>query len=210
MTRKTVLANIKNLISDSDIVFCIGKALCDEALVFTDGTFWVTDDYIDGFSLAVGTAITTTKRVIIIAEDGYLLRYYSSILQAAASKCTNLFFIILVSNSYNTVLPQCTLTESLRSIEGILFNTGFLTHNYSIYFKNKSSLNKLKLIYKRTMGPVIGLISVTSGRLYNSSGSIKKTDINSFKKFIASKELKTSMEKIQQVPLNLDEIMKGA
>ena len=208
MTRKKALSNIKHLIDDSDIVFCIGKTLCEEAPVFTDGTFLVFNEYIDGFSLAIGTAITTTKRVIVIAEDGYLLRYFSSILQAAVSKCSNLFFIVLISNVYDTSLTQPTLTRYLRSIEGMLFNAGFLSHNYDKYFENKTSLNKLKSIYSRTIGPVVGLVSIKSNRLYNTDSLIEKTDLRLFRKFILNNTTEILTEGVKTSPLNLDSIVK--
>jgi len=207
MTRKKVLAGIKELITDTDVVFCIGSSLCEEAPTYNDGTLYINNDYIDMFAVALGVAMSTDKRVIVIAEDAYFLRYFNSILQASVSKCMNLFFIILVTESYEAAIKQNTIMKAFRSMKGILFNTGMITHEYSIYFNNKNAVQTLKNIILNTVGPAIGLVDIDNNRIYNKE-ELKKFKFSKIINFIRDRKLKTSIQKAQIKPFDLDAIMK--
>ncbi len=207
MTRKKILIGVKELITNTDVVFCIGSSLCKESPMYNEGTLYINNDYIDMFAVALGVAMSTDKRVIVVAEDAYFLRYFNSILQASVSKCMNLFFIILVTELYDYTVKQNTITKAFRSIKGMLFNTGMMTHEYSVYFSNKNSIRTLKNIILNTIGPAVGLVNITSNRIY-SKEEPKKLDLTNIISFIRNKELKTSMRKVQNKPFDLDVIMK--
>jgi len=172
ITRKRVLTGIKDLVSQDDIVFCIGKTLSKEASIFTEHTIFIDDNFVDFLSIITGLAMTTERRVLIIIEDQYMLKYFNTILQIAVSKCTNLFIITIVTSLYDVVIPQTNLFNTLRSIKGILFNSGILTHEYTKYFETKASVKQLKGIYDSTIGPVIGLVAISSNRLYNVGDNV--------------------------------------
>jgi len=207
MTRKKVLTGIKELIASTDVVFCIGSSLCKESPIYNEGTLYVNNDHIDMFAVALGVAMATDKRVIVVAEDAYFLRYFNSILQASVSKCMNLFFIILVTDFYDSKVKQSTITKAFRSVKGMLFNTGMMTHEYSVYFNNKNSVSTLKNIILNTIGPAVGLVNITNNRIYDKEEA-KELDLNNIISFIRNKELKTSMRKAQNKPFDLDAIMK--
>jgi len=209
MTRKKILNGIAALVFDTDIVFCIGNTLCREAPKFTETTVFLGDNFTDFFSVITGVAMTTDKRVLVIVEDQYLLRYFNSILQAAVSKCTNLFIIVVVTSLYEALVTQPNLFKALRSIKGILFNSGMLTHEYTRYLETKASIKQLKDIYYNTMGPVVGLVAVSSNRLYNiNSDSIFTEELDTISEFIQNKEIETSIPEEKRRVLDLDKIMK--
>ena len=207
MTRKKILTGIKELITSTDVVFCIGASLCKESPIYNEGTLYINHDHMDMFAVALGIAMSTDKRVIVVAEDVYFLRYFNSILQASVSKCMNLFFIILVTELYDPTIKQHTIIKALRSVKGILFNTGVMTHEYSVYFNNKNSVSTLKNIILNTIGPAVGLVDITSNRIYDKEEP-KELDLNKIISFIRNRELKTSMRKAQNKPFDLDAIMK--
>ncbi len=209
MTRKKILNGIKTLIFDTDVIFCIGGTLCKEAPIFTESTVFLDDNFTDFFSVITGIAMATDKRILIIIEDQYLLRHFEAILQTATSKCTNLFIITLVTSLYEVSVTQANLFNALRSVKGILFNSGILTHEYTKYFETKASIKQLKDIYYSTMGPVIGLVSVSSNRIYNSnSEDIFTKDLNVVSEFIQNKEVESSIPEVKRKLTDLDKIMK--
>lgn len=191
MYRAKALSYINFLFSDNDVMIFIGKTVCSE-VNNTDrtGSIYFTDDTVNYFSIALGIAMTTNKRILVICEDHILLRYFSSILQIASSGCTNLFFIVLTTNEYTDSGGQPTVFGLLRSPKGILFNSGMLTHDYSIYFKNKTTVKNLRDILDRTVGPVIGLLNIDDKRMVGAE--IVENDMLEFMKFIRNTGVGTS------------------
>jgi len=209
MTRKKILNGIKDLVFDTDVVFCIGSSLCKESPIFTETTVFLDDNFTDFFSVITGVAMATNKRVLIIVEDQYLLRHFNAMLQTSISQCTNLFMITLVTSLYEASVAQADLYNALRSVKGILFNSGILTHEYTKYFETKASIKQLKSIYYHTMGPVIGLVSVSSNRLYNTNtDDIFTEELNTISELIQNKEIETSIPEDKRKILDLDKIMK--
>lgn len=209
MTRKNILNSLKLVINASDVVFCVGESLCKECSLYTKGTMFIPYDIIDVFSMALGTAMATDKRVIVITEDYYLLNHFNSLLQAAVSECKNLFFIILVSKVFTPFVKQQTITNSLRSLKGILFNTGMLVHEYDVYFKNKESLLVLNNIINSSIGPAIGTVSVDNNRLYSKKVKHISVDaMTSMISFIRDTTIETSVSKGSNKLFDLDAIMK--
>jgi len=168
--RKKALSYIDFLFSSNDIIIFIGKTVCSEVdAVDRKGILCFTDDSVNYLSVALGIAMTTNKRVLVVCEDYTILRYFSSILQIASSGCTNLFFIVLVTGEYTYSGGQPTIFGRLRSPKGMLFNSGMLTHDYNSYFKNKTTVKNLRNILDRTMGPVIGLLNIDDKKIVGSN-----------------------------------------
>ena len=205
MNRKKVMAGVKDFIPETDIIFCAGASLVSESC-FNDAEniFYHSDDRSDVLSIAIGLAMSTKKRVVVIMEDHYMLRYLNSIVQASVSKCRNLFFFVILSNVYNNSTTQSTITESFRNISGAMFNFGFFTYNYSNYLKNKTDVRKLKNIFSTARGPFVSFIAVDDQRLYSSD--IKTTDINKFSEHITTAF--PEIENTNKEYLNLDAIIK--
>ncbi len=208
-TRKKILNGINDLVFDTDIVFCIGTTLYKESPKFTESTVFLNDNFTDFFSMITGVAMATSKRVLIIVEDQYLLRHFNSILQLAVSRCTNLFVIVLVTNLYETSVSQPNLFNALRSVKGMLFNAGVLVHEYTDYFETKANVKKLKDIYYNTIGPVVGMASATNNRLYNTNtDDIITKELNTISEFIQNEEVVTSIPESKRKISDLDKIMR--
>lgn len=205
MNRKKVMAGVKDFIPETDIIFCVGASLVSESC-FSKGEniFYHYNDRSDVLSIAIGLAMSTKKRVIVIMEDHYMLRYLNSIAQASVSKCRNLFFFVILTNVYSNSTTQSTITESFRNISGTMFNLGFFAYNYSSYLKNKADVRKLKNIFSTARGPFVSFIAVDDQKLYSSD--IKTNDIDGFKEHIATVLPEIEEKNIEY--LNLDAIIK--
>ncbi len=187
-TRKRVLDYYDNILTNEDIVFYIGKDIYNEARdnkCF--GRHYVDNELVDYFSIAEGIATATSKRVMVIFEDSYLLRYFNSFLQAGVSELKNLFFVMLITNSYADGVKQPTIFKTLKSTKGVLFSAGFLTHIYTKFFINKPTLMTLNDVYARIRGPAVGLIDIENIKLSNSANT-HEFEIKEFIKFIRTEE----------------------
>lgn len=180
MDRKKLLSNIKSIISPQDRLLFLGTTICSEYNGLIDNNIaLMPDSTIDYFSIMLGMAMSKSNRFFCVCEDNYLLRHFTSILQIAASKCINIFIIILVTEEYsdNNELP--TIYSSLRSTKGIIFNAGILSHDYTAYLKNKTSIAQLVNILHGTLGPVISLVNVEDKRL-KCNLTHKSSDLTKF------------------------------
>lgn len=207
MTRYKVLNDLKNVMSPQDIVFCVGEFICTEGSPYTDGTFFFPEENIDTIAIALGTAMATDKKVFVIIEDSYFLNHFNSILQATVSGCKNFYLLVLITNNYVPTVKQPTIVSSLRSLKGIIFNTGIIVHEYDVYFKNKKSLEILKDIIFNSVGPVVGFITVNNQRM-NNVGRYNMDSLDPMIKFVRDRELGTSVKKVDKKPFDLDAIMK--
>lgn len=181
MTRKGVLNGISVITQEDDIIIIVGETLCKEAIGIIDDALFIDNDFIDLFSIILGISLGTTKRVVLITEDSYLLRYYNSILQLAVSNNINLILFTLVSNLYTVSVNQSTLFSSVRAMKGVFFNMGLLVHDYTPYLDTKANIKKLKDMYIMTKGPVIGIVNIDNNRVYNKNKLVQK---NNFSKFV--------------------------
>lgn len=168
MNRKKALDNFNELISDEALVFYIGKYICNELTTIKSNTFLATED-IDYFSIATGMAMTNSKKVYVVVEDAYLLKYFSAFIQAIASGSTNLFFLLLNSATYDVGIQQPTIYNYIRSMKGVMLNVGALIHDYTKYFKTKVTLRKFKKDYARLLGPAVGILEIKDNKLFNTS-----------------------------------------
>lgn len=203
MTRKKVLNGLKQILDEESVIFCVGEGLVNE-VDFSDmpGLFTFSNEHLDVLSVAVGVAIATERRVFVITEDSYVLRHFASILQAAVSKCSNLFFIVLVTTQYTVGNNLNTLFNYLRSVKGILFSSGMLTHDYTAYFETKASLKKVREVIRTSRGPAVGLINISNLKTY---GSFENNNNHFLPTFLSTPY---KAEPLPVMPgLNLDTIM---
>lgn len=187
MNRRRVFSGFSKVLSEDDIIFCIGKELISESK-FGDfeGVCYFDDLSIDYFALALGISIGSKKRIFVFCEDNYLIRYINSMVQISVSGCTNFYLIVLKTGSYTNELKIPSLSKSIRSIKGTLFNLGILVHDYSIYFDNIQSINKLKGILNKSLGPLTALIVIDNKRLYGKDLQID-SNLNLVRDFILKK-----------------------
>lgn len=184
MTRKGVLNGISIITQEDDIVLIVGETLCKESIGIIDDALFIDNEFIDLFSIILGISLGTTKRVVLITEDSYLLRYYNSLLQLAVSNNINLILFTLVSNLYTVSVKQSTLFSSVRAMKGVFFNMGLLVHDYTPYLDTKTNIKKLKDIYRLTKGPVVGIVNIDNNRVYNKNKPLPKNNFSQFVKDI--------------------------
>jgi len=188
MNRRKVLNYTEELISDDALVFYIGPYLCRELSVIKDGYFLATED-IDYFSIITGMAMTNSKKIYIIVEDVYLLKYFSSFIQSVASNCSNLFFLLINSGVYDVDINQSTIYNHIRSMKGVMLNLGALIHDYTKHFKTKITLRKFKKDYVKMMGPAVGILEIKDNKLFNDVVTVEMS-IKDFIKHASSDLIK--------------------
>jgi hypothetical protein len=187
MNRRRVFSGFSKILSEDDVVFCIGKAIISESKFDSFGGVCYFDDLsVDYFAIALGMSMGLKKRVFLFCEDSYFIRYINTMVQISVSGCTNFYVIILNTGIYTNDLKTPSLAKSIRSIKGTLFNMGVLVHDYSIYFDNAQGVNKLKAILNKSLGPLVALIKIDNKRLYGNDIKISN-DLDSLRLFISEK-----------------------
>lgn len=158
--RKKCLRVLQEAILDTDIAIFVGKTLCNEAYTHDrDGNFYIYDGKAGSFAL--GVALSTNKRVFIFCDDSYYLNDMSEAAQIAVSGCKNIFYVIMVSNSYQDCGGQPTIFNSMGEAKNVPFHMGFFIHNYTNYFKIKANPTKeIKTMLDNANGPIIVFIDV--------------------------------------------------
>lgn len=178
MNRKKVLSYIDLVFPKEDIIFYLGYLMCSEMLITDrEGALFIPNVDVDYIAIALGMAITSKKRVVIVCEDWLLLKYFKSVLQIGASKCTNIVIILLVTGEYTESGGQPTIYNSLRSMQGVFFNLGLLTYDYTKYFKNKNTLKSIINIVVHFNSPVVATIKIDDNRLFNISECSTNTNV---------------------------------
>lgn len=195
MKRHIALNRIIESLSESDIVIVSGNGLSKEAYKYDRDGFIYIDTPGIAPALALGIAMGTDKRVFVVVTDEEFLRSLSTAPQMAVSGCKNLFYIILVSGTYQDVGVGCTIFESIKAPKGFMFNLGFSVFDYTKYFKDKQLMANIPLLIKQVRGPMVLFITVDKDTTKNSN-VIKHTNLdmrNSLSKFIKNKELKSAL-----------------
>lgn len=204
MTRKKAMNAIMNLLSESDIAFVSGAEICGE-LINKENVMYVEPN-IDPVSLALGVAITTHRKVVLVIDDNNLLKFMGSLVQVLASKQKNIYIIVINTGYYLSNIEQTNLFNTVRNFKGLIFNMGILVHDYTIYLENKSSTNKIARIFKDSIGPLVSIVKVDSNRIYNKDRveipGIE--DFNDFISFIRNPDYDVVEELESQAVLQLD------
>jgi hypothetical protein len=166
MDRKRALNYIDYIFDEEDMIVYIGEVVCSEVTNKDREFVLFFDDKLDYFSLVLGIAMTTNKRIVIVCEDYSILKYFKSVIHIAISQCTNIIILVLKTGEYTLTGGQPTTFDSIRSPKGVFFNIGFLTHDYTNHFKNKSTLNNVITTLNRIKVPVLGIINIDNKRLF--------------------------------------------
>jgi len=193
---------LNNCLKDNDVALVVGEDLCKEVFKYDrPGNMYITDACDIAPSLALGIAMTTNKRVFIICEDHIFLRSFSSTPNLAVSQCKNFFYVILSSGRYQHSGDQPTILESITSLKGVLFNLGFLIHDYTNYFKDTNRTKEVEKILDKALGPMVTLIDVEPGVNKNISDiTFTKEQLRDrLFDFINNEELGTSIFKATTV-----------
>jgi hypothetical protein len=171
------------VITNDSIIFCIGDTLIQESKFENyPGFMGASDTSIDYLALALGVAMASSRRVVVLCDDNYLLSHLTTVGQISVSECTNLYIIFFRTSSYGTGLVQPTITRSIRSLKGVLFNLGALVHEYTPYFDDPRGAKKLAAIFDKSLGPLIASVDIDNLRLYNKQ--VVTYDFNKFREYI--------------------------
>lgn len=166
MKRFTGVRVLTRATLDCDVVVYIGKKICREAFPYTEGRNYLflsdEDDYL--ISMVLGMATGTDKRVFVFCEDNYIIRNISELMQIGIAKPKNLFMVVFTSGEYPEVPNTPNIFASANSQHGMLYELGFVVHNYTNQFKfTKNPLPFIKQTWERVRGPLAVLMKVDKG-----------------------------------------------
>ena len=195
MKRQPVIRKFLSSLCHNDVAI-FSNNLCREAFEYDrKGNFYM--DGIDSMAapFGLGLSMGTDKRIFIFVSDSEFLREFGIAPQIAASKCKNIFYVVLHSGRYQSSGGQFNIFREIRAPKGLLFNLGFLVHDYTHYLKERNSEKIISKLLERLKGPLAILISVDYGINKNldeisySKKELKERLID----FVANKDLGTSL-----------------
>jgi len=161
MDRKKALGYLELVVSENDVLVLVGPTISiSYSNNESSNTILLMDECIDYFSVILGLSIVVDKRFFLVCEDRYLLRHFGTLLQIAVSKCKNIFIIVMATEEHCECTNMPTIYKGIRSMKGVIFNLGILSHDYTAYLKNKATAKQLSDILNSTIGPVIGLVNI--------------------------------------------------
>lgn len=168
MKRYNVIKLFSSYLKENDLIIFAGTNICKEAyLNDREGNFYIEDETGLGLSLALGIALNTDKRVFLLCDDYYFIKDLSAVLQAALSKCTNLFLVVLNSGEYQYSGHNTTTFRSIPAFKTVMFGAGFLINDYTRHFSNVHSAKGAKNLLKNLHGPVVIVIDIDLGENKN-------------------------------------------
>lgn len=163
MKRYTTLKNFIGGLKEEDIAVFTGPEMCKEAYQYDrPSNFYIEDSHGFGLSTALGLAMGTNKRIFVFMGEGDLLRQMSVLVQMKASKCSNIFMVLLDNKAYQSGGGLPTIMESVRSKLSLIFNLGIAVHDFTLYFDRKE-FKKMKKFMDFLRGPMVILIDVDLG-----------------------------------------------
>jgi hypothetical protein len=191
MRRYSVIRILTGALEKGDVSIFIGDDVCSETFAYhREGNLYLSHD--EGvFSIGLGIAMNTTKRVFIFCDDAYFLKNMGEVLHIAASKCRNIFIVILVSGVYPGDAMHPTIFKSINSPIGMLFNMGFIVHDYKRHFKNsRNPVKEIRAIWQKTRGPIAVIVEVESNnKVFPNDYPIEEKSLFDIIHFIQNKEM---------------------
>jgi len=191
MRRYTGVRVLTQTILDCDLAVYIGKDICKEAYQYRqhDNNLYLSDEEEGLISFALGMAIGTDKRIFVFCEDQYFIRNMSEFMQAGVSKCKNFVVVLFVSGGYTNVSNTPLIFDEVNSQHGILYNMGFMVHNYSNFFKqHKNPIKHIRKFWARIRGPLAVLLPVDNRKKDMPVVELSK-NMTATKEFIRNKDI---------------------
>lgn len=186
------LKHFISYLKENDVIIFAGEGMCNKCRSYEGkGRVFLMDKKGLGLGLALGVAMTTKKRVFLFCEDHYFIRSLSSVSHMAVSKCTNLFVVLFVNNTYSFVGDYPTIFSSLSAPKSMLFYMGFITHDYTKHFRTVAESKGLKRTLPSIKGPLVITIRMESSEVEKDLKL--KNDFNSFREFVMDEQIGTSM-----------------
>lgn len=163
MKRYTVIKHLIDLTHDNDVLIFSGKELCKEAYQYNkDNCFYIEDSVGMSAAFGLGIAMCTDKRIFVFLGEGELLRELGIIAQIGASKCSNMFLVLLDNGCYQSAGGQSTVFENMLSKKGFIYNSNTKVITFTKHFKD-NQFKRLKNRFPRLMGPMVILMDVDKG-----------------------------------------------
>lgn len=191
MRRYSVVRILAGALEKGDIGIFIGNDVCSEAFAYhREGNLYLPYD--EGiFSVGLGMSMNTTKRVFIFCDDAYFLKNMGEVLHIAASKCRNIFVVVLVSGVYSGDAKHPTIFKSIHSPIGMLFNMGFMVHDYKRHFKNsRNPVKEIRSIWQKSRGPLAVIVEVeNSTKVFPDNYPTEEKSLADIISFIQNKEM---------------------
>lgn len=164
MKRYSVIRVFSKALSDDDVGIFIGDGICKEAFQYDRQNNFYTNSYDNMLGFSLGVALGVSDRVFVFCDDSYFIRNVSEAMHIAVSKCNNIYLIVLVSGYYMDIDRFPTIYNSVVAPSSMMFDMGFLTHNYTRHFnKLKNPQKEISSILDKTRGPMVGIVEVDFG-----------------------------------------------
>ena len=195
---------------DCDVGIFIGEGICREAAPYLgEGSYLFfpdSENYI--LSMALGMAIGTDKRVFLFCEDNYMLRNISELMQVGIAKPRNFFLILFTSGEYPGVPDTPNIFSSANSRHGMLYELGFIVHDYKNQFKfSKNPITFVRQTWDRVRGPLAVVMVTTRGtKEFPSVKFSGRREILKTRKFILDESI---IGHNYVPPINLEELVIG-
>lgn len=211
MKRHAVLKIFMDYLTEQDIFIFSGQELCKEAYVYNRKGCIYLDEHLDiSLALAIGVAMNTTKRVFVFIGEGELLKNISVVAQIGASKCKNLFIVLLDNFVYQSAGGHPSIFDRFSPKMGFIFSMGVTVLNFTIYFIRKE-FKTMKNLMKTSIGPLMTIVSIDTGfkkDLVSPDYDYKKMIINA-REFIIHKEELSIKQSKDVVSLNTNDLSFG-
>ena len=137
MKRYTVVKNLIGLLDDNDVMIFSGHELCKEAYQYdSDNCFFMEDSVGMAIPFGLGMAMCTDKRVFVFLGEGELLRELGVLAQVGASKCSNLFIILLDNGCYQSSGGYPSVFDGVLSKKGLIYNSNTKVITFTKHFKD--------------------------------------------------------------------------
>jgi hypothetical protein len=163
MKRHTVVNNFVNLLHDNDILIFSGKELCKEVYKNNKPNhFYIKESIGVAIPFGLGIAMCTDKRIFVFVGEGELLRELGVIAQIGASKCNNIFLVLLDNGCYQSAGGYPTVFENMLSKKGFIYNSNTKVITFTKHFKDRE-FKRLKDRFPRLIGPMVVLMDVDKG-----------------------------------------------
>ena len=163
MKRYTVIKHLMDLLHENDVLIFSGPELCREAHQYKkDNCFYIEDNTGMAAAFGLGVAMCTDKRVFVFLGEGELLRELGILAQIGASKCSNMFLVLLDNGCYQSAGGYPSVFENILSKKGFIFNSNTKVITFTKHFKDKE-FKRLKDRFPRLMGPMVILMDVDKG-----------------------------------------------
>ena len=195
MKRYITLKNFINMLNDNDVLIFSGKELCKEAFEYDKPNhFYINNTNGIAPAFGLGAAMCTDKRIFTFIGEGELLRDLGIVAQIGASRCENMFLIVLDNGCYQSAGGHPSIFESILSKKGFIYNSGSKVIDFTKHFQDKN-FKRLKDRFTRLTGPLVIFIDVDKG----FKKDLKEIEIDyisqrdRIKKLIENKELKSAL-----------------